>query len=80
MITLNGRLQKRPQGEIMKLGKFKKSQDMITEAEMSNEEFDILHKYALQNCPKKAKEEFLINWAIIDILRKQIKKQSKKRP
>jgi hypothetical protein len=79
VITLNGRLPRRPLEGIMKLGKFKRSTDQIAEAELSDEEFDFFHKYALKNCPKKAQDEFLINWAIVDILKKQIKKQTKKR-
>lgn len=48
--------------------------DVLFDVDLTTEERELLIDYACQNMPLEDVDEMLINWAIVNILKKQIER------
>ena len=56
----------------MKLENERVSDDVIFDAEFEDEEFSVLWKYGQDKCPVDEVNAFYVNWAMVDILKRQL--------
>jgi len=59
----------------MRISNFRKSKDSIADLEMSDVEREKILDYARKNCSIGEVDDFLINWALVDLLKKGIKRE-----
>jgi len=59
----------------MKISDFRKCKDNIADLEMTNEEREKMLDYGRKNCSIGEVDDFLINWALVDLLKKGIKRE-----
>jgi len=63
----------------MRISNLRKSKDSIADLEMSNDERIEMLDYARRNIHLIEIEDFLVNWAFIDLLKKGIQREEKKK-